>query len=252
MTRAPLIPFAVALALAGTSGCAPLAPADPPVPAPRASVPDGAPPQADARPTAIPSAALPGPPAADGAAKPATGARPAPAAKPDATATPARRAATARPAPQPRAAEPLPGATRPASSARAGTGAPDGPGPTVTTYVYADAPTPRRREAATDDAPRAAAGRVPEGFNPYRIPFAPGAYRCELGRSVHVRSVSADLRTTVLRWGREEYTLRAVDARSGALRYEDPGSGLAWIVLRDRSMLLDARAGQRLANACRI
>jgi hypothetical protein len=139
-----------------------------------------------------------------------------------------------------------------ASPPRATPNAADGSGPGVSTFVFSDAPAPVRRETAGADAPPAAgAGRVPDGFNPYRIPYAPGAYRCELGRSVQVRTVSADLRTTVLRWGGDEYTLRAVDSRSGALRYEDPAAGLAWIVLRERSMLLDLRAGQRLANACR-
>ncbi len=137
------------------------------------------------------------------------------------------------------------------ASAAAGPAAPAGAGPTVSTFVYSDAPAPVRRDAAGREPARAATDRVPEGFNPYRIAHAPGAYRCELGRSVHVRTVSADQRTAVLRWGGDEHTLRAVEARSGALRYEDPASGLAWIVLRDRSMLLDMRAGQRLANACR-
>jgi hypothetical protein len=59
------------------------------------------------------------------------------------------------------------------------------------------------------------------------------------------------MRTAVLRWGSRDYTLRAVQARSGALRYEDEASGLAWLVIPGTSMLLDTREGQRLANACR-
>ena len=89
------------------------------------------------------------------------------------------------------------------------------------------------------------------GLNPYRIPFKSGAYRCELGRSVHVRQVSSDQRTAVLQWERRDYTLHAVNARSGALRYEDAESGLVWIVIHGKSMLLDSKAGQRLADACR-
>jgi hypothetical protein len=142
-------------------------------------------------------------------------------------------------------------AARPAPAAQGASPAADAAGPGVTTYVFSDAPAPVRREAPRGET-AAPAGRVPDGFNPYGIAFAPGTYRCELGRSVLVRTVAPDLRSTVLRWGDDERTLRAVDARSGALRYEDPGSGLAWIVLRDRAMLLDARAGQRLANACRV
>ena len=140
------------------------------------------------------------------------------------------------------------GAAEPAPTARGAQGASSGPG--VTTFVFSDAPAPVRREAVRTEAP-AVAPRVPEGFNPYRIAHAPGAYRCELGRRVQVRTVSADLRTATLHWAGGDYTLRSVEARSGALRYEDAESGLAWIVLKDRSMLLDTKAGQRLANACR-
>jgi hypothetical protein len=262
MTRTLPITSTVALALAAASGCASLGPvpspaaASPAVASPVAASPTAASPTA-ASSTAVPvAAAAPRPqdadrtaatvrPSVDRTSSVGTGAR-----------SGARTVATEKPggnaAPRARAAEPSSSVRRPSATARAGSAAPGAEGPTVTTYTYSDAPSPRRREVPADDATQAAPARVPEGFNPYRIAFAPGAYRCELGRSVQVRSVSADLRTTVLRWGPDEYTLRAVDARSGALRYEDPAAGLSWIVLRDRAMLLDTRAGQRLANACRV
>jgi hypothetical protein len=123
-------------------------------------------------------------------------------------------------------------------------------GPSVTTYVYSDAPVVVRQGVARE-APAGRPAVVPAGFNPYRIAMPSGAWRCEFGRSVQVRDVSADMRTAVLRWGSRDYTLRAVHARSGALRYEDEASGLAWIVIPGTSMLLDTREGQRLANACR-
>ncbi|RPH45271.1 MAG: hypothetical protein EHM87_07055 [Burkholderiales bacterium] len=124
----------------------------------------------------------------------------------------------------------------------------------MTTYTYSDAPVAVRRadgQNAGRDVPAGRPAAVPAGFNPYRIAMPAGAYRCELGRSVQVRDVSADMRTAVLRWGSRDYTLQAVHARSGALRYEDANSGLAWIVIPGTSMLLDTREGQRLANACR-
>jgi hypothetical protein len=127
-------------------------------------------------------------------------------------------------------------------------------GPSVTTYTYSDAPVAVRRTEGASTARQAAAERpasIPAGFNPYRIAMPAGAYRCELGRSVQVRDVSADMRTTVLRWGSRDYTLQAVQARSGALRYEDASSGLTWIVIPGTSMLLNTKEGQRLANACR-
>ena len=100
--------------------------------------------------------------------------------------------------------------------------------------------------------PATAADAPPAGFNPHRIGFKAGAYRCDLGRRVDVRTVSSDMQTAVLKWNRRDYTLRAVDARSGALRYEDKGSGLVWLVIHNKSMLLDTRQGQRLADECRV
>lgn len=88
-------------------------------------------------------------------------------------------------------------------------------------------------------------------FNPHGIPFPAGVYKCELNRSVQIRSVASDQQTAVLRWDKKDYTLKAVQALSGALRYEDPGSGLVWLVIVGKSMLLDTKQGKQLANECR-
>ncbi|NLD69396.1 MAG: lysozyme inhibitor [Limnobacter sp.] len=89
-----------------------------------------------------------------------------------------------------------------------------------------------------------------DDFNPHKFPFPAGLYDCELNRKVDVREVSPDMRSAVLRWARKDYTLRAVKARTGALRYEDESSGLVWIVIAGKSMLLDMRHGKQLANEC--
>lgn len=89
------------------------------------------------------------------------------------------------------------------------------------------------------------------GFNPHGFAFPSGVYRCDLGRSVHVRHVSDDMQSAVVHWNKKDYTLRAVNARSGALRYEDTVSGLVWLVIVGKSMLLDTRLGKQLANDCR-
>ena len=91
-----------------------------------------------------------------------------------------------------------------------------------------------------------------ENFNPHNFAFPAGLYNCDLNRKVDVREVSADMRSAVVHWGKKEYTLRAVKARTGALRYEDEASGLVWIVIVGKSMLLDTRQGKQLANDCRV
>ena len=90
------------------------------------------------------------------------------------------------------------------------------------------------------------------GFNPHGFKFPAGVYRCELNRSVHVREVAPDMQSAVVNWNKRDYTLRAVNARSGALRYEDPASGLVWLVILEKSMLLDTRQGKQLANECKV
>jgi hypothetical protein len=79
-----------------------------------------------------------------------------------------------------------------------------------------------------------------------------GLYRCELDRRVIVRRVAADGRSLVLNWRGRDSVLHAVQARTGALRFENPESGHVWLVIVGKSMLLDARAGRTLANECRL
>lgn len=78
-----------------------------------------------------------------------------------------------------------------------------------------------------------------------------GTYRCELKRKVVVRKVSPDQTLAVLNWRKRDYTMRAVHAPSGALRFEHE-SGLTWITVVGKSMLLDTKRGKQLANECRV
>ncbi|MCO5121004.1 MAG: MliC family protein [Burkholderiaceae bacterium] len=79
-----------------------------------------------------------------------------------------------------------------------------------------------------------------------------GLYKCELNRQVNVTDVSADRSTATIQWGKKGYVLRAVPARTGALRYEDVDSGLTWLVIVGKSMLLDTKNGKQLANECKV
>ncbi|HPA90177.1 MAG TPA: hypothetical protein PLP74_16775 [Quisquiliibacterium sp.] len=79
-----------------------------------------------------------------------------------------------------------------------------------------------------------------------------GLYRCELNRRVMVRRVADDGMSMVINWDGKDHTLDAVQARTGALRYENPKQGLMWLVIVGKSMLLDTRKGQQLANECKL
>lgn len=82
--------------------------------------------------------------------------------------------------------------------------------------------------------------------------LAPGLYRCELNRRVTVRRVDPQARTLVINWLGRDSTLTAVNAQSGALRFENASAGLVWITIVGKSLLLDSKAGKTLANECKL
>ncbi|HVL57660.1 MAG TPA: MliC family protein [Burkholderiaceae bacterium] len=79
-----------------------------------------------------------------------------------------------------------------------------------------------------------------------------GHYKCELKNSVIVRQIDADRGALVLSWRGKDHTMRAVESKSGALRYESAETGLAWITIVGKSFLLDTKKGQRVAAECRL
>jgi hypothetical protein len=85
-----------------------------------------------------------------------------------------------------------------------------------------------------------------------RMVLQPGTYRCELNRNVEIRQISADGQTMEINWAGKTHSLQAVNARSGALRFENTSEGLIWLVIVGKSMLLDSRKGQQLANECTL
>lgn len=119
--------------------------------------------------------------------------------------------------------------------------------PVTTAAVTTSALTPATLTSAT----LTPAALTPAEFNPHNFTVPVGRYHCELNRNVDVREVSPDLANATLRFDNKEYRLRAVRARTGALRYEDEQAGVVWLVITGKSMLLDTRHGKQLANECR-
>ncbi|MGH1358982.1 MAG: hypothetical protein ACRBC3_09490 [Burkholderiaceae bacterium] len=79
-----------------------------------------------------------------------------------------------------------------------------------------------------------------------------GTYNCELNRKVIVRQVSEGQDQAVLQWRKRRYQMKAVQTATGALRLENKASGLTWITIVGKSMLLDTKRGRQLANECRV
>lgn len=84
--------------------------------------------------------------------------------------------------------------------------------------------------------------------------LAGGSYACEQGVRVGVERAQAqgrDQRVTVL-WRGQRHLLERDASVSGLPRFEDRQSGLVWIDLPWKSMLLDGRSGAPLATDCKL
>ena len=107
----------------------------------------------------------------------------------------------------------------------------------------------RAEELARLEAERLAAPRTaPELSNALRA----GLYQCDLKRQVEVVSVQTDRRGAMLRWNQQVFDMVAVQANTGAVRLENQQSGLVWISIVGKSMLLDTQSGKQLANDCNL
>ena len=80
---------------------------------------------------------------------------------------------------------------------------------------------------------------------------APVELLCELGQRLSV--IGDVIRDNVIElgWHGQMYRMQRVGTSTGAHRFEDPVSGLIWISIPGKSMLLDGRRGEPVANECR-
>ena len=50
--------------------------------------------------------------------------------------------------------------------------------------------------------------------------------------------------------GKQSYYMHPVESRTGAIRLEDNRAGALWLQLGNKSMLMNQRLGQRIADEC--
>lgn len=102
----------------------------------------------------------------------------------------------------------------------------------------APAPAPVPDEPATD-AQLEIASRVHTG-----------AVACELQQSVDIAPIDGKPGYFKVAHGKQTWTMVPQETTTGAVRLEDRRAGAVWIQIPAKSMLMDARAGRRLVDAC--
>lgn len=77
-----------------------------------------------------------------------------------------------------------------------------------------------------------------------------GVLPCELGASVTVTADPKQPGYFTVQAKKVSYHMAPIPTTTGAIRLEDPKSGGVWMQLGNKSMLLNQKLGQRLADEC--
>ena len=77
-----------------------------------------------------------------------------------------------------------------------------------------------------------------------------GDFNCELGNKVELRMDGRATDGATLVWKGNSYMMNPVGTTTGAVRLENKSEGLVWIQIPAKSMLLNSKIGQQLANGC--
>ncbi len=88
----------------------------------------------------------------------------------------------------------------------------------------------------------------------FEFALASGDYRCERGVRLGMQREMRDRvnHRIQLDWNGKHYQLERDPSYSGLPRFEDQISGLVWIDLPWKGLLLDGRTHAPLANECRV
>ena len=76
-------------------------------------------------------------------------------------------------------------------------------------------------------------------------------YKCEFGNVITIFHNEGDEKYIALRWQKVLTRMQRVGTTTGAHRFENKRSGLVWIGIPAKGMLLDAKSGHQLANECK-
>jgi hypothetical protein len=77
-----------------------------------------------------------------------------------------------------------------------------------------------------------------------------GEAQCEFGQRVSVEPVAGQRGHFRVRHLKAHYTMVPEETTTGAVRLEDKKAGMVWLQIPSKSMLMNARAGQRVVDGC--
>ena len=105
-------------------------------------------------------------------------------------------------------------------------------------------PAPTAEKSVSSELPKAG------GDQQLNFDLASGTYRRDMGQKVEVLRDRENANHVRIGWGGGHYDLSRNHSYSGLPRYEDAGSGLVWIDLPWKSILLDGHRNKPLASDC--
>jgi hypothetical protein len=77
-----------------------------------------------------------------------------------------------------------------------------------------------------------------------------GEATCDLNQTVDLQAVAGKPGHFRLSYKKASYTMIPEETTSGAVRLEDRKAGIVWLQIPAKSMLMNARAGQRMVDGC--
>jgi hypothetical protein len=77
-----------------------------------------------------------------------------------------------------------------------------------------------------------------------------GAIPCELSSTVAIAPHAESSGRFLLTVGRQQHVMEPVLTSTGAVRLENAASGMVWLQLTNKSMLMDHKQGKRVADGC--
>jgi hypothetical protein len=121
------------------------------------------------------------------------------------------------------------------------------PAPKSSKVVKSAKSTPKK-------APVAAAAVAAVSLTPGQIDAAgrvfTGEASCEFGEKVHLTAVDGKPGHFKLAYKKASYSLVPEETTTGAVRLEDRQAGIVWLQIPAKSMLMNSRIGQRMADNC--